>query len=286
MIKQRGFTLIEVLVVMAIGGVVFGMVIDALINTDRASTALVQHQQMRQQALVISNSIEKALRQGIYDVPQARGGAAPTTAAGGGTTVSQIPKSLSMTGITTAVMESSTPGPAPTSPTQARSIMLPRETGARAQGTTVPASIQSLFTTSPAESAPMRATTSSVSQEFGADRILFSTLAFGLKKGTSYEIASEAIPGAHHVVVRDTATSAPRKLGVMSDAFQAQVSFRYAETFNGLDAVWAPTAARPRLVEYTVKVWPVKSKYATFETAIADDGRKERFSLTTAVALP
>lgn len=71
---KRAYSMVEVLVVTAVGAVVLGLVLDALIQTNRVSDELVLGQQMRQEALVIAQSVEKVVRLRIDPATGATGG--------------------------------------------------------------------------------------------------------------------------------------------------------------------------------------------------------------------
>ena len=77
-----------------------------------------------------------------------------------------------------------------------------------------------------------------------------------------------------------------RKLGPNSDKFYSDISFRYAESFDGLEPRWTASAKSPRLVEYTVRVWPARPEFKRFEDARDKDGRPLGYTLTSAVRLP
>lgn len=60
--RMRGYTLVEVLVVVAVAVVLLGLVLEALIVTNRASDELMLAQEARQEALFIAQKLEKLVR--------------------------------------------------------------------------------------------------------------------------------------------------------------------------------------------------------------------------------
>jgi hypothetical protein len=60
--SQRGFTLLEVAVITAVSTVIFGLVLNVLIQTNREATEASLTQGMRQEALLASQRLERLLR--------------------------------------------------------------------------------------------------------------------------------------------------------------------------------------------------------------------------------
>ena len=145
--SRRAVTLIEALVVVAVGSVVLGMILYAMTSTGKATDRAVSSQQMSQEALAISRSVERAIRFRVAPanlVPEnpARGGAGAPAAAGGGT----VPESVKpiLTAGSDAAMSSASasdrPGSAPMSATKPP-----------APAKKLPASVQPLMTSGTVE---------------------------------------------------------------------------------------------------------------------------------------
>lgn len=71
--RMRGYTLVEVLVVVAVAVVLLGLVLEALIATNRASDELMLAQEARQEALFIAQKLEKFVRGRIAPTELANG---------------------------------------------------------------------------------------------------------------------------------------------------------------------------------------------------------------------
>lgn len=290
-----GYTLMEGVVVTAIGTLVFGLVLAAFIHTARSSEELMAGQQMRQEALLIGQGIEKVLRyrvdaDQIALVPPAareeRGGAGASTPAAGGVTTSSaarttVPRSLEGTLPTTAT---ATPAPAPAA-----------RTPTAAELTSVPATIKPLLTTT--GTAALERPVPGPGEHYRADELAVYSLSGGPRTEQLRTLIrnSRGLPGeARHAYLERTAPGDTgeggeariERLGGHPDRFQSSVSFRYATDFDGLNARWRKQSERvPRLVEYTVRVWPVGSG-SDFDSARDAQGRPAGFQYTGAVRLP
>jgi hypothetical protein len=276
-IRRSGFTLVEAVVMLAVTGVVLGLILDALIQTDRSSRELVDHQQMRQEALVIAANIEKLARYRVSP-PQLAQAGAPAGAEG---PAEDIPHSLSVTGITTAVLERA----AETSPTATSTTDSPTTVTRMTDmdTTTMPPSVRTLFTTGTVQQ-PAEDPAANPAEAFAPGSMTLATLAAGTEPHQLLQQIEN--DGQNRLVLRNVASGAFRTIGLQPDKFQATVSFRYAEHFDGLQPAYNPTASAPKLVEYTIRVWPRSERYPRFEQAIADGGRVVNFSLTSAMVLP
>jgi prepilin-type N-terminal cleavage/methylation domain-containing protein len=73
MVHTRGYTLVEVLVVVAVAVVLLGLVLEALITTNRASDELMLAQEARQEALFIAQKLEKYVRGRVEPTEVANG---------------------------------------------------------------------------------------------------------------------------------------------------------------------------------------------------------------------
>jgi type II secretory pathway pseudopilin PulG len=333
---QLGMTLMEALVVMSLSTVVFGLILNTLIGTQRESDRLTNAEQMHQEALMISQSVERVLRYRVSPADLegvALGGAAPEAAPGGGNaaqTTSTLPASIAAISSATLTMgntqqpTSSSQSAAPNAAAPASSTAAPVDNGQpdrlapahRAEFTSVPASIQGILGTtstasappapagatmqpSPAVAAPdpraANLTRTSTGQErFAADEVVIYSLGAGPDPGKLVSAVRNSrglgnVP-SHAYIEQSPAGSAfapaarRRSLGPNPDKFQSQVSFRFASSFDGTNAHWnRETHQVPRLVEYTVRVWPVGQR-DTQEPA-ANGRIAPVFQLTSAVAL-
>ncbi|MGI8905652.1 MAG: hypothetical protein ACR2IE_04080 [Candidatus Sumerlaeaceae bacterium] len=157
--RSRAMTLIEALVVMSLSTVVFGLILNTLMVTQRESDRITAVEQMHQEALLISQSVERTLRfrvapeelEGAFS-----GGAGPNEpTAGGGATTSTLPASIAAISSSTLLMTTSSRSVAPVTPdsmeTSTRAIeeaspeRLP--TASRTDFTSAPASIQGILGT-------------------------------------------------------------------------------------------------------------------------------------------
>jgi prepilin-type N-terminal cleavage/methylation domain-containing protein len=280
-LRKRAFTLIEILVVIAISGVVFGLILDALIETDRGSRAIVSHQQMRQEAMAISNSLEKLLRMHPELSPQ--GGAAPEPASGGAL-AAEIPASLNSTGMTTAVLKQAARQSA-----AERDVNTTVSVPSRVTSGTLPSSVRDLFSTSTQPSSKESSGTRHT--EFTTSSITLGSLAFvspGQVSTGIWQIVTDKSAGASCVAAHELNSSKFRKLGVLSDQFQSEIYFRFGEPVEGKPEVQYEEEAQsklPSLIEYTIRVWPRSDKYPSFDSAISPEGRPLRFAITSAVAM-
>lgn len=294
--RRAGLTLVELAVVLGIGTMVFGLVLAALIQTSRASDDLISRQQMRQEALLIGQSVEKMLRfrvdgdQLAFAAPAGgRGGAQPPGAAGGettGTTASStLPASLQETLLTTGtapVAETTAPAPARTPtpdeltsvPATIRPLMMPTTGTASARPNPAPGELY----------APDELTVYSPGGKSGRERPLASVRnSRGLPEETKHVFLERFAVGAD----REPGASRVEKLGVSPDRFQSQVSFRYASEFDGLNARWkAKSAQVPRVIEYTVRVWPVGAGGDFASARDRQTGRPVGFEYAGGVKLP
>jgi hypothetical protein len=212
---------------------------------------------------------------------------------------------MSVAGVTTATVS-----PAIDSPSTAT---------AQASPTTVfqnaPTSVQTMFTTASATqpSGPQSGQSEShtttpsgggdISQpisgaeKFESDELVVYSLASGPDPGRIVTAIRNSLAGNGNAVRayleqspagNEFSPGARRKsLGSFSDKVSCQVSFRYASEFKKTDAVWQRSAKAnaPKLVEYTVRVWPSRLNVANFEDARDADGRRLAFQMTSAVAI-
>jgi prepilin-type N-terminal cleavage/methylation domain-containing protein len=77
--RNRGMTLIEVITVTAISTLMFGLVLGAMISTNREANDAALHQGMRQEALLAAHRLEKVVR---FRVPSGALSGAPPAATG------------------------------------------------------------------------------------------------------------------------------------------------------------------------------------------------------------
>lgn len=248
--RRSGMTIVELSVVVAIGVVVFGMILQAMTDTDRASREVVMHQTLRQEALTIGRGIEREIR---YRVDSSdletqaflSGGAGQDSAAGGETTAPAV-----------------VAGPTPPAPAQPAPAIAPKPSA----------------------------------DAFTAEALRFNSLRRKQPAGqhTVTLTTTQDATGVRHVttVASETglapdADAAGDKLGDNPDIIQSEVSFRYAADYDGVSAKWVESVGTaPRLIEYTVRVWPKLDKYKTFVDAKADKGSAAAFEYTSAVVLP
>lgn len=169
---RRGLTLVEAMVVMALGTIVFGLIITTLITTQRESDRLTTREQMHQEALLIGQSVERVLRYRISPEDLegvVAGGAGPDSVAGGGnaTTSSPLPASIAAISSTTLLATTATQARAPEVATTAPAHVAQPAADSperlapsqKAEFTSVPASIQGILGTTttavpPRSSAP------------------------------------------------------------------------------------------------------------------------------------
>jgi hypothetical protein len=276
-------TVVELAVVIALGTVVFGLILGALVQTSRASQDLVVRQQMRQEAMLIAQSVEKVLRfrvdGGDLVVAEASAGAAPESSAGKST----VPRSLEETLRTTAsAARASTPAPA--------------RTPTAAELTSVPATLKPLLTGT-TESAALERPRPQPGERYTAAELGLFSLSGKAEKPLALIRNSKGLEGEpRHAYVEwapagkvesaaDAEGGAVEPLGSSSDRLQSSISFRYASGFDGLKARWqAQSGEVPRLVEYTVRVWP-RSAGPDFHKARNAAGQSVGFEYTSAVRL-
>ncbi len=282
----RGVTLIEALVVIAVGVIVLGLILTAMVESGRQSDDLLIRQQMRQEALVISQTIEKAIRFRVrpeYLAPSASlppGGAAPTPAAGG---VAAPPSVRDLLSTSTATAGAS---PATTSP---------KTNGKADPSSSAPESIRNLLK-DPNHASPPAARQSSDSLEKMDDRrsLRIATLAFGKDPKRLLcgfrQVLIGPKSGVEMVLSPASATAAwtdVRKLGMFADRLNSTVDFRYGSPSPNLDVTWRESAnPDTRLVEISVKVWPVTKSAVAFDQSVDNAGRPLRFEYRTVVSLP
>jgi type II secretory pathway pseudopilin PulG len=324
-------TLIETLVVMSLSTVVFGLILNTLVSTQRESDRLANTEQMHQEALLISQSVERVLR---YRVSPGelegvvQGGAGAEAASGGGiapATTSTLPASIAAISSATLAITTNTqngshrttapsPTPAATPDNNGRPDRL--SPASRAEFTSVPASIQSILGTTatatgpanipvaPRANAPGQQTVqvkqtskAPVGQErFATDEVVVYSLSAGPDPGKLVTALRNSrglgnVPS--HAYLEQTPggsafapASRRRSLGPNPDKFQSQVTFRFASTFNGTDAQWTREAHEvPRLVEYTVRVWPIGQSDMPDPAQQHGPRAIPTFQLTSAVAL-
>jgi len=155
-----------------------------------------------------------------------------------------------------------------------------------------PTATDALQSTSTEVGAPI-----SGSEKFGPDELVVYSLSSGPDSTRVLTAIRNSRLGTGNVV-RPYLEQAPvgqifapgsrqKSFGSFSDKINCQISFRYAEEFKQTDAVWTRNAKAsvPRLVEYTVRVWPVRLNASNYEDARDADGRPAGFQLTSAVAL-
>jgi prepilin-type N-terminal cleavage/methylation domain-containing protein len=208
--RRRAMTLIEILVVVAIGLLVVGLVLEAMIGTNRATDELTAREGMRQEALLIAQSVEKVAR----------------------------------------------------------------------------------YRVAPTELAPGAA--AGVVEQFGPSQLRLCSLAYGADKDHLLQTVASAggTSQAQHVIMRSSDGAEPdkapaKRLGSNADRFKSDIAFRYASEYKDLEPIWSDQAtSTPRLIEYTVRVWPNDPKMARFEVAQDSRGRNVGFRLTGAVTLP
>lgn len=172
--SRRGMTLIETLVTMALASVVFGLILDTLVSTQRESDRLSSTEQMHQEALLISQNVERVLRYRL--APEeleglTSGGAAPDAApaGGGAVTTSSLPASIAAISSNTLEVGTSAPRtvarktPAPTPAVNSQPVQTPEPPAdhlapaQRAEFTSAPASIQNILGTTTSVTAPASA---------------------------------------------------------------------------------------------------------------------------------
>lgn len=347
--KNRGLTLVETLVYLALGSVVFGLVLGALISTERASARLSATEQMRQEAMLVAQSVDRVLRYRVapadLDLRLTAGGAAepesPTgggaddssTTASGADTNGSIPGSILQALATSTSATSETAGTThpmiaatQSSPTAANAASTATSSATPAPSPTpaatpdpktMPPSVRAVFETTGSASqvpAPQTTTTqqqagtaqpaapAAPSQATAAER--FSTdelIIYSLNSGPDPSRLVTAIrnsPGLGQEPMRAYLEQSAaggafgpgshrETLGPNPDKFQTQVFFRYATDFDGVNAQWARESRLvPRVVEYTVRVWPRTKEPTTFEESRDPDGRPSGIQITSAVALP
>lgn len=300
---RRAFTIIEAMVVMSLSAVLLGLLLDTFFETNRTTDELVTTQQLRQEAVYISYAVEKMLR---YHVDPADlttsalglGGAAPPSPAGGDSTSASVsavlPGSMHANLLTTlpaVLVKITSPTQSAAQPGSAQSAK-PALSPAADQTTAIPPSIRPLLTTGTAEAVPTPS-----EERYQPLLLRLCTLSEGADStGILHSIRAslEAGAGGSHVVVRrsalgsaDKAVGPGRPVSLFRDRIQSDIQFRYAEKYKGLEADWvSATVGKPRLIEYTVRVWPNDAKYTRFEDARDEAGRRLSFTLTSAVRLP
>ena len=208
--RRRGMTLVEVLVVVAVGLLVVGLIVEALIVTNRAADKLTLREGMRQEALLIAQSVEKLTR----------------------------------------------------------------------------------FRVAPDELAPGAA--AGVSEQYSPAELRLCSPVYGGDKERIFQTVSSAggDEKVQCVTMRPAGSTEPgkapaKRLGASSERFRSDIAFRYASQFEGLEPVWSDQATTaPKLIEYTVRVWPNDPKMTGYEQAQDSQGRNLGFRLTGAVKLP
>ena len=353
---NRGMTLIEALVVMGLSTVVFGLIMNTLIATHRESDRLASSEQLHQEALLISQKVERILRYRIApdDLEGVlAGGAGPDTAGGGGSVATSNTLPASIAGISSNTLQATPPATMTLAEKSPKAVDTPPSdrlspTG-RSEFTSAPASIQNILGTTtsavqvPAQ--PVAATSPSLAPTSGtittrsdkpnpsvASQAIASTEPTTNNNKAEQSVVAKlnrrAVNGAERFssdeVVVYSLGSGPdpsrmvaslrnsrgigqqpsqayleltpaggafgpdarrHSLGTNPDKFQSQVSFRFATGFNGTDAKWTRESREvPRLVEYTVRVWP-----KGVQDSAEDDQQtfaRSVFQLTSAVALP
>ncbi|MBX7244389.1 MAG: hypothetical protein K1X53_02755 [Candidatus Sumerlaeaceae bacterium] len=83
---RRAFTIVEIIVVVGIGTVVFGLILGAFIETQREADRLLMEQELHREGLVIGRMVERIIRFRLPAGELASGGAGQDAAAGGETT--------------------------------------------------------------------------------------------------------------------------------------------------------------------------------------------------------
>lgn len=299
--SRRAVTLIEALVVIAVGSVVFGMILYAMTSTGKATDRAVASQQMSQEALAISRNVERIMRfrvapSNLVQEMPARGGAGAPTAAGGGATIPESVKPVLAAGTDAASSATAadrvTSGAAPKPAVPAKKLppsVQPIMTSGTAEG-----GADTESTTPTAHPAAASATAPPDTDRFDVSSLRIVSLArHATGEGPVVTIDNSAGDKPRHVGTTWLQPGAaatdetPRKvLGANADKFCSDISFRYADSFDGLEPRWVTSSKAPRLVEYTVRVWPARPEYKTFEDARDKDGRAIGFTLTSAVRLP
>lgn len=316
--RSAAYSLVEAMVALGVGTLVFGLIVATLITTQRAGDRLSRQQQVRQEALLISQSVERVLRYRVSPVELAAfsGGAGQDGAAGGGTAGSEaatqtLPASIAplMKEATLEPAQDSSDAPATTSSRPARQ---PSPTTATANmesvdiRTSAPQSVRPLFTTGsatlPAEQdAPLVQEPKQNPRILGEERFSPNeVVVYSLTTGpdptrivTAIRNAPASGASGSTAYLEQSATgnsfspgTKRRALGLNSDRFHSQVAFRFATEADGLKAKWHREAqALPQVIEYTVRVWPKLKGDPDFENARSPEGRPLGFQITSAVAL-
>lgn len=292
--RTKGFTLIEVLVVAVIGLVVLGMVMDAFLETSKATAELTDIQEARQEALLIAGTVERTIRfrvapEEIAEADIVKGGAAQSAPAGGEPSGSAVPISMRAELLTTHPAAART---ATETTASAGAKRAPAAAASQDQFSSVPASIKPLLTTGTVQMRPKPPSgikddlfreqqiaihTFSASYPPEITRVVLGNLANA--EGEVHASMSEAVV---HGLKRNPART--RNLGSRADTFLSRVSFRYASEFDGLNAKWTTqTLQAPKLIEYTVRVWPNRPESLQFSKRKSPSGLSAGFELTSAV---
>lgn len=227
--NRRGMTLVEVMTITAVSTLIFGLVLGALISTNRESNEAVLNQGMRQEALLAAHRLEKSVRFRMPSAARTDAPAPPTGLPPGDARIAREPEKFAADELT-------------------------------------------LVTTQQVETEPgkfeLRSLASSIRNSGGVG-----------------EAASHA-----YLQTRDLQGNSAinrRDLASQSDRYQSSISFRYATDATTNSATWTPSTNEvPRLIEYTIRLWPNRPQFRNFEDARDPAGRTLGFEYISAVRLP
>ncbi len=290
--KQRGFTVIEMSIVMALGTLVFGMVLAALTETSRASDEVVASQQMRQEALLIAQSVERIVRYRVDAGELALAGIEELQVPPGEATVvaqrTTAPQAAAST-VPLSLVDNF--------PTTSAAVQMPApsaRTPTAAELTSVPATIRSILTTT--TTAQQKRPPAGKEERFTSSELTVYSLSGGHEPSRLLTTIrnSRGLPNEprHAYIDRnepgdanEEARGSTERLGGSSDRLQSSIAFRYGTEYIGTDAQWQRRSGEvPRVIEYTVYVWPTTAG-VDFASAKDSQGRAAGFKYTSAVSV-
>ncbi len=285
--RARGFALVEIVVAAVLGMAAVWMILDILVETGRACDGVVAHEQMQQEAMLIAQAVERAVQCSV--APQdATGASAP--GGGGETTAPLIPPSVAAAMRPTSGTASATTSPQAAAPAGAAA--------AADAMASAPVSVRQLITTSgarlltPPSPAGDGTGVGAAAELFDCGTLRVLCMEPGRTVGpVPRTIRTMDSPGGESHVVMEARPPdggpAWRRLGAHADKFCSQLLFRYADGFAGFDARWTDRAsARPRVLEYTVRVWARGAGPGGYDGARDRSGRPVRFELVSGTAIP
>ncbi len=228
--QERGVTLIEVTTITAVSTLIFGLVLGALISTNREANEAALVQGMRQEALLAAQRIDRTLRFRVASAARPDAPPAPAALPMGDVRIAREPEKFVPDELAVVIVQ-------------------PQETeDKRSELRTLTASIRN--------------------------------------SGGVGETASTA-----YIQTRDqqgNSATNRRNLAAQADRYQSSISFRYATDATTAGAVWiSATNEVPRLVEYTIRIWPNRPQFRNFDDARdPQSGRPLGFEYISAVRLP